>query len=153
MKIKFFWPVFITAFLIEITLTSIPLVLLMLLNFFVLEKKDWIFFVAFFSGIIFDVLSLRTIGITSIFLITLLFLVSLYERKFETSNIYFILTMSFVSSAIYLAIFYRFSIMQSLLSGLLGGIIFLFFSLLINRKNPSSYAKKKYSTKEYFKKT
>ncbi|PIP75049.1 MAG: hypothetical protein CO135_00830 [Candidatus Levybacteria bacterium CG_4_9_14_3_um_filter_35_16] len=152
MKTKFFWPVFITAFIIEIVLTSTPLVLLMLLNIFVIEKKDWIFLLAFFSGIIFDVVSLRVIGITSIFLITVLFLVGLYEKKFETSSIYFIFTISFISSAIYLEIFYRFSLVQSLICAFLGGVIFLFLSLLINRKISSSYVKKKYDTKLYFKK-
>jgi cell shape-determining protein MreD len=152
MKNKFFWPVFVAAFLVEIILTSTPLILLMLLNFFVLEKKEWIFLVAFFSGIIFDVLSLRIIGGTSIFLITVLFLISLYERKFETSNVYFVFAASFISGAIYLTIFFNFSLVQSLATAVLGGIIFLFLNLLTNRKISSSFSKEKYDTKAYFKK-
>ncbi|MFH1187021.1 MAG: hypothetical protein V1697_02500 [Candidatus Levyibacteriota bacterium] len=149
---KFFWPIFIVAFFFELVLTTMPLVLIVFLNLFVFSKKEWVFILAFISGIILDILSFRPLGYTSIFFVSSLFFISLYERKFEISTVYFIFIMSIILSAIYLVIFNKFSLIESIFSGLVGAVIFLIFNFLEHKKIDASTSKR-YDTKEYFKKT
>ncbi|HZJ18568.1 MAG TPA: hypothetical protein VFD45_03050 [Patescibacteria group bacterium] len=140
---KFFYIIFIVAFFCELVLTSIPLILIMLLNLFIFSKKEWVFILAFIVGILFDILALRPIGFSSIFYISSLFLISLYERKFETTTIYFVFIMSVILSAIYLVLFSRFSILESIFSGVLGALVFLFLNYLKHKTLSLSTKNKK----------
>lgn len=149
---KFFWPIFIVAFFFEIVLTSVPLVFIMLLNLFIFSKKEWIFILAFLTGILFDILSIRTIGYTSMFFVSALFLVSLYERKFETSTAFFIFIMSFFLSAIYLILFSEFLTIESIFTAVIGVIIFLLFNFLQHKEISPSTKMKKYDINKYYKK-
>jgi cell shape-determining protein MreD len=152
MTSKFFFFIFIIAFFSEIVLTSIPLVLIMLLNLFIFSKKEWIFILAFITGILFDIIFLRAIGYTSMFFVSALFLVSLYEQKFETSTAYFIFIMSFVLSAIYLILFNRFLLIESVFSAIIGVFMFLLFNFLKYKEISSSTKTKKYDINKYYKK-
>lgn len=149
---KFFWPLFIVAFFFEVVLTSVPLVFIMLLNLFIFSKKEWVFVLAFVTGIFFDILALRILGYTSMFYISALFLVSLYERKFETSTIYFVFIMSVILSAVYLVLFGGFSIFESIFSGIVGATIFLLFNYLQYKEIAPSVKVKKYDMNKYYKK-
>lgn len=150
---KFFWPIFIVVFFLELVLTSVPLIFIMLLNLFIFSKKEWVFILAFTAGIFFDILSLRNLGYTSMFYVSSLFLVSLYERKFETSTIYFIFIMSVILSAVYLILFGGFSILESIFSGIVGITIFLFFNFLQHNKIISTAGMKRYGMDRYYKNT
>lgn len=150
---KFFWPIFIVVFFLELVLTSVPLIFIMLLNLFIFSKKEWVFILAFITGIFFDILSLRSLGYTSMFYISSLFLVSLYERKFETSTIYFIFIMSVILSAVYLILFGGFSILESIFSGIVGITIFLLFNFLQHNKITPTAEMKRYGMDRYYKKT
>ena len=149
---KFFWPLFIVAFFFEVVLTSVPLVFIMLLNLFIFSKKEWVFVLAFVTGIFFDILALRILGYTSMFYISALFLVSLYERKFEISTIYLVFIMSVILSAVYLVLFGGFSIFESIFSGIVGAVIFLFFNFLQHKEIAPSVNMKKYDMNKYYKK-
>lgn len=149
---KFFWPLFIVAFFFEVVLTSVPLVFIMLLNLFIFSKKEWVFVLAFVTGIFFDILALRILGYTSMFYISALFLVSLYERKFEISTIYFVFIMSVILSAVYFVLFGGFSILESIFSGIVGAVIFLFFNFLQHKEIAPSVNMKKYDMNKYYKK-
>ena len=140
---KFFYIIFIVAFFCELVLTSIPLILIMLLNLFIFSKKEWVFILAFIVGILFDILALRPIGFSSIFYISSLFLISLYERKFETTTIYFVFIMSVILSAIYIVLFSRFSILESIFSGVLGALVFLSLNYLKHKTLSLSTKNKK----------
>lgn len=101
MSILFF--LFLTiALFMQTTVTSIPLILPVLLLFYIVTRSTLAFAAAFFFGIIFDVLTVQTIGTSSAFFLGFLFLVSLYERKFEVNSVYFIAIFSFVGGSIIL---------------------------------------------------
>ncbi|OGH10270.1 MAG: hypothetical protein A2152_01680 [Candidatus Levybacteria bacterium RBG_16_35_6] len=121
--------------LIEATFTTVPIVLLLLISFLVLEKKSWVFSAAFFSGLALDILSLRFLGSTSLYFIIVLFIINLYERRFETANIYFVLFASFIGSFFYLTVFdIRFAFPQALFSAFLGSLIFFLISILSKKE-------------------
>ena len=136
--------ILLIAVLIEATFTTIPLALLLLINFLVQEKKSWVFAAAFFSGLALDILSLRYFGSTSLYFVIVLFIINLYERKFETSNIYFVLFTSFVGSFFYLTVFeVRLALSQAVLSALLGSIIFFLMTILSKKENLDFRAERK----------
>jgi cell shape-determining protein MreD len=82
---------FILALLLEVTVVRLPLVLFLLLIIFVRKKNPEIFVFALFIGILLDILNLQRIGITSMFFLALLFLVHLYDRKYEINTLPFVL--------------------------------------------------------------
>jgi len=82
---------FILALLLEVTVVRLPLVLFLLLILFVRKKNPEIFVFALFIGILLDILNLQRIGITSMFFLVLLFLVHLYDRKYEINTLPFVL--------------------------------------------------------------
>ena len=65
------------------TITTLPLVLIVLLCFSVVFKKPWVFVLAFFMGLILDLLQLRHLGQTSLFFIVFLIVVFMYDRRFK----------------------------------------------------------------------
>ena len=124
---------FLLSVFLESSVTTIPLVFLVLLAFFVLERKEWIFALAFLAGIFLDILSFRTVGTTSVFFLVFLFLVFLYERKFETATSYFIFAASLAGSILFLSLFsYNGVIIEGLVSSLIGVLIFMVFSKFNN---------------------
>lgn len=116
----------ILALILEASLTSLPLILLILLVLTIVYRKKEVFFLAFFFGIYFDMLSFKTIGTTSLFLITFLFLVLLYQRKFEIATNNFVLISSFLGSFGFLFVLgYTSSIiLESMLGSALGIVLF-----------------------------
>lgn len=99
-----FWLLLFLAVLLEGVLTTLPLVLILLVVLYVLKKGLWLFIAAFFTGVILDLILVRTIGTSSLFFVSFLFLEELYGRKFETQALPFVLLASFVGSIFYLLI-------------------------------------------------
>jgi len=121
--------IFLFSLFLESSITTLPLVFLTLLCFAVLTRKDWIFVIAFIAGLALDVLSFRLLGQSSLYFILYIFLVFLYERKFEISTKYFIFIASFLGSFGFLIIFsYNNVVLQSLISSIIGVLIFSIFS-------------------------
>ncbi len=87
------------------TITTIPIVLTVLLMSYIFSKESWVFLAAFLSGILLDVITLGTLGESSLFFILFLFLVDLYEKKFEIQTLSFVLLSSFFGSLGYLLLF------------------------------------------------
>jgi len=115
----------IVATLLEGTITSIPLVVLALLVFYILKRQSSIFTIAFVSGIILDILSVRTLGSSSAFFIAFIFIVLLYERKFEIATYPFVLFASFLGGTSYLLIFgYDHVLEQALANSLIAALLF-----------------------------
>lgn len=88
---------------LEASIITIPLILIGVLLIAVVSKKSWIFPLAFLAGIMLDLTKLNSIGETSLFLIIFLFVILLYDRKFEIKTLPFIYFSSFLGSFIYLA--------------------------------------------------
>ena len=87
--------------LFEITLINTPIVLIFLLCLLVIRKERWVFAIGFVSGILLDILLVRQIGVTALFIITTLFLVMLYQRKFEIATYYFVTIAAFLIAFVY----------------------------------------------------
>lgn len=121
--------IFLFSLFLESSITTLPLVFLTLLCFAVLTRKEWIFVIAFIAGLALDALSFRALGQSSLYFILYIFLVFLYERKFEISTKYFIFIASFLGSFGFLIIFsYNNLVLQSLISSIIGVLIFSIFS-------------------------
>jgi cell shape-determining protein MreD len=117
--------IFLLSLVLESSVTSLPLVFLILLCLAVLARKEWIFVLAFIAGIVLDALSFRALGQSSLYFIGYIFLVFLYEKKFEIATKYFIFIASFLGSFGFLIIFsYGNVVLQSLISSIIGVIIF-----------------------------
>jgi len=114
---------------LESSVTTLPLVFLTVLCLAVLTSKEWIFVIAFIAGVLLDALFFRALGQSSLYFILYIFLVFLYERKFEISTKYFIFIASFLGSFGFLIIFsYNNLILQSLMSSIIGVLIFSILS-------------------------
>lgn len=112
--------------LLETTITTAPLILIMLLIMAVVSKKSWIFSIAFAEGLFLDLLSFNAVGKTSVFFAIFLLIILLYDRKFEIRTLPFVLISSFLGSLFYLIFFNHQSIfVQAVLSSVIAAILFL----------------------------
>lgn len=118
------------AAVFESLYTTIPLIVMSVLLLYVVWRDRSLFIIAFWSGIVFDTLSVEKIGASSIFLVVFLFLVVLYERKFEIDTIYFVLFATFLGSfGIGILFSYPSPIIYSGVSAIIAGTVFAFVSL------------------------
>ncbi len=100
--VLFFLLVLFLALFFEISLTTLPLIVGVLILLAVIFRKSWVLVFAFLTGLIFDILTLRTIGTTSAFLTVMIFLIFVYENKFETESPLFVFVSTFLSSILFL---------------------------------------------------
>lgn len=98
-----FWLLLFAALVLGV-LTTLPLVLILLVVLYAIKREAWLFIAAFFTGVILDLISVRTIGTSSLFFVIFLFVEEIYGRKFETQTLPFILLASFGGSIFYLLI-------------------------------------------------
>lgn len=126
--------------ILEVSLTTIPLIFLILLVSTVILKENWIFLFAFVFGILFDLISFKTIGISSVYFVIFIFLVLIYQKKFEISTIYFVFASSFLGSFGFLFVLgYNNSILlQAFVSSLIGVFIFITFKRFIRLDSNTS---------------
>ena len=117
----------VLALIIESSLSTIPLVLLVLLSATVISKNNFVFFLAFIFGVLLDLMTLKTVGTSSIFFEIFVFLILLYQSKFEITTNNFIIVASFLGSICYLLSFgfTTHIIFEPIVSTILGVIIFL----------------------------
>lgn len=108
----------------EATVTTLPVLLCLLVVISIHEKSNKIFVLAFISGIVLDVMRVDPVGLRSIFYIIFLFLIFLYERKFETSNPVFVFFASLIGSIGYLLLFQYQVVLPAILGGVFATILF-----------------------------
>jgi cell shape-determining protein MreD len=96
------WLIFLLIIITEGVLTTLPLTLLFLLCLTVMKRQEWIFPLAFTAGVLLDFFALRPVGVTSLFFISYIFLLLLYQRKYETATMPFVIIASFLGSVGYL---------------------------------------------------
>ena len=114
--------ILIFALILESTITTIPLIFITLLCFMVVFKESSLFFAAFIFGLLLDLATFKTPGLSSVGLVTLLFLILLYQNKFEIATNSFILVSSFLGSFIFLLIsgYTNSIILESIISLVIG---------------------------------
>lgn len=121
------------ALVLESSVTTIPLVFLSLVSLMVIKRENWIFLYGFLFGALLDLFSFRTLGISSAFFVTFLFLILLYQRKFEIATNYFVLGACFIGSFSFLLLlgFNNLIIVESLVSALIGLLLFIMFKRFV----------------------
>lgn len=121
--------VLILALFFEISVTTLPLVIGAFILLAIIFRKSWVFVAAFFAGLVFDIMTFRAVGSTSAFLIFLIFMVFLYENKFEIETLSFVFISTFLSSVAFLIFLgYGNLLPQAFLVSLLTSIFFQFLS-------------------------
>ena len=118
--------------LLQTSVTTLPLVLLFFLNTEVLSKKTWIFPISFLAGLVLDVLLLNPLGKTSLFLVIFLFIILLYDKKFDIKTFHFVFLASFIGSLIY---FVAFQVSNILTQALISAIIAILSFWILIRLN------------------
>lgn len=98
---------FIAAIFLEGSVTVLPLVLICLLGLTIFKRKAVVFLIAFLVGIILDILIVRVLGSTSIFFLIFIFLILLYQRKYEINSYPFVAVATFLGSLVFLFVFNR----------------------------------------------
>ncbi|MCX6783188.1 MAG: hypothetical protein NTZ20_04345 [Candidatus Levybacteria bacterium] len=117
---------FLIGLLTEAMFFQIPITLILLLLLFIFYKETWVFLLALISGIIIDIILVKTIGLTSIAYLSFLFIIILYEKKFEISSRAFIGYFCFFASiVICLILGYSNIIMTSVISSFIGMILYI----------------------------
>ena len=126
----------LTSIVLQSSVTTLPLVILFFLNAAVVAKKTWIFPMAFLAGLVLDVLLLNPLGGTSIFLVILLFVVLLYDKKFDIQTFPFVFLASFIVSLIYFIVIGHTSniFIQAIISAVVSTLSF-FLLVLFNKIN------------------
>jgi cell shape-determining protein MreD len=114
------------SLVLEASLTTIPFVFLVLLVFIAISRANWLFVLAFIFGILLDLVGFKTLGMSSIFFLVFLFLVLLYQSKFEIATNAFVWGASFVGSFVYLVLFggNQNLLLQAVLSSIIGLLLF-----------------------------
>jgi len=114
------------ALILEASITTVPFVFLGLLCLLVLSRENWLFIFAFAFGLALDLATFKTLGLSSTFFVIFLFLVLLYQSKFEIATNAFVFFASFLGSFAYLLLFgYNNNIIfQAILSSVIGLILF-----------------------------
>jgi hypothetical protein len=132
-----FIPIILTLFTLVISgITTIPLLVGVLAIFTVASRKSWVFFLALAAGLFLDLISMRPLGYSGLVLTVFVFLLFLYERKFETRTSVFIFFSTFFWGLIYLRIFdYQQIFLQALINSL---VTVIFFKLLWLKLGPPS---------------
>lgn len=115
----------IIALILESSVTTASLIIPIIVVATVLLRDSVVFLLAFIFGILLDILGFKMVGVTSLFLTFLVFLILMYEKKFEIQTPSFIIFSTFLSSFIFLIIFQRGNlIFQSIFSTLIAYILF-----------------------------
>jgi rod shape-determining protein MreD len=124
------------AILLEANVTTLPLVLLIILFATVVLKQKEMFAVAFFAGLMLDLLSFHVVGFSSIYFTVMVLVVFLYRRKFEIESLSFITIFSFLSALVYLFLEgSSYIVIQSLIGSIVMILSFLYYKH-VNKKLP-----------------
>lgn len=108
------------SILLQSSVVTLPLLLLFFLNVAVVSKKTWIFPVSFLTGLVLDILLLNPLGKTSLFFLIFLFIILLYDKKFDIQTFPFVFLSSFIGSFAY---FIAFQVPNLFMQALVGAAI------------------------------
>lgn len=132
-------PIFLAiSILLESTLITLPLTLLIIIFASVVIKKNDIFILAFFSGLFLDILRLGTVGLSSAYFVVIVMVIFAYHKKLEITSLHFVLLITLFGVLGYLLLVgVNHIIFQSLVSTMLITISF-FVSKKTNKKARSA---------------
>lgn len=131
---------FIGALLLEVSLTSLPLVLVALIILYIFTKNTSVIALGFFLGLILDSLLVRQFGATSLFFSLFLLLVHLYERKFEIRTLPFAVIAVLVGTLFYSLLFKTPLLFgQILVTSFIAGGVYTFFDFVTRKSHKTAY--------------
>ncbi len=121
---------------LQSSLTTVP-VLLVILLLLSIEKRDGsVLAIAFFVGLLYDLLTVQSLGVSSLFFVCFVFIILLYQKKYEIDTLYFVAFASFFGSLLYLVLFGLSSIfLQALVVMCLAVVVFVVGKHMNKRKN------------------
>ena len=123
-------PITIIFFWLEAVISSLPFFLIGITVVAVIFKELWVFALAFIGGIFLDAIFGRLLGSTSLFLELFLFLILLYESKYEIKSYPFVFASSFLGILIYLFLFENINVLiQSVAGSILAVLLFSVWKL------------------------
>ena len=137
----------VIAIILEGAVTNLPLTLLCVLCLTILKRDASVFSIAFFAGLFLDVFGLRQLGGTSIFFLSFVLMILLYQRKYEIYSYQFVMVAAFLGALFFLVIFgYKNPIVLALMSSAIGAILFACIRIfdryqLENRHHELHYSK------------
>jgi len=139
MKYLFSFLLLTLALILEVASFSLPLVFVVLVAVSVVLKDNFSFFAAVLFGLLLDVLTFQTIGITSAFFTILVFLIFSYQKKFEITTNYFVIFICLIGSICFTVLYgYSNLILGPIVSVLVGLLV---FNILSKLKSQSSNLK------------
>lgn len=130
MKWFIFFIFVIISLVLESTLTTIPLVFIVLFSATILFESTTLLLLGFVCGLLLDTLTFHPIGESSLFFLLILTIAFLYGRKFEIKSLLFVGIISLIGSFLYLWIFGGMYIFpESIIAAIMGiGLFSLFQS-------------------------
>jgi hypothetical protein len=115
----------IISLFLEGTVTTLPLLFVCLLCLLIQRRDASIFPIAFLIGFLLDILTLHVLGASSLFFLFSLFLIFLYQRKYEIRSIPFVIIASCIGSWIFLTVFgYKNAFLQAGISAIIAAFLF-----------------------------
>lgn len=115
----------VLSVILEGALTNLPLTLLCLLCLTIIKRDAVVFPIAFFAGLVLDVFGLRQLGGTSVFFLTFVLMILLYQRKYEIYSYQFVMVASLLGSLLFLFFFgYKNAFLLAFMTSLLGAVLF-----------------------------
>lgn len=116
------------ALLFEGTFFALPIVLVLLVILQVAYRSFWVLVIAFVVGIFLDIMLFRTIASSSLFFLSVLGLIGIYERRFEVRSYPFLFSIVLLGSCAYLFLFGSVSFfVQIVAAEIFGAVLFFFF--------------------------
>lgn len=121
---------------LETSIVAMPLVLLLLIILAALYKELWIFPISFVAGVILDILTFQRVGISSILFLIFFGIFFLYQKRFEVQTIQFVFFFTLVTSFVYYLFSQgKFLPIEAMVSGMIGGTIFLLCRMSNQKKH------------------
>jgi|WetSurMetagenome_2_1015567.scaffolds.fasta_scaffold581908_2 cell shape-determining protein MreD len=122
---------FFLALLLESTVIHLPLILILLLILFVNNKSYNVFILAFFLGLLLDIMTVQRLGTSSLFFLVFLFLVYLYDRKYRIKTLPFVSIAAGIAAFLYTWIITNnISLIGILISTIISAATFLLYKIL-----------------------
>jgi len=91
--------------LLQASLTTVPFLLAFLLMLTIQKRDRFVLAVAFLVGLLYDFLTVQSLGVSSLFFVCFVFIILLYQKKYEIDTLYFVAFASFFGSLLYLVLF------------------------------------------------
>lgn len=120
----------ILSILLESSITTLPLTLLIILFASIWIRKSDVFLIAFVAGLFLDIAAFKNIGWSSLYFVIFVYAIFLYQKKFEIMTLNFVTLAGLIGSFGYLFITSASNIiLQSVIVSLFASISFIAFSL------------------------